>query len=97
MKDAQYQGKSIALEMGVKLGEVLYLKVYPIVSPTSVASCGSKVAVPVTAFFTTSETIPPYNPSDLPEIKVRSQIGITYAIEPLGARGRINIFPFPIP
>ena len=97
LKDAQYQGKSIALEMGVKLGEVLYLKVYPIVSPTSVASCGSKVAVPVTAFFTTSETIPPYNPSDLPEIKVRSQIGITYAIEPLGARGRINIFPFPIP
>lgn len=83
LRDAQYQGKSIALEMGVKLAEVLYVRVYPIVSPASVAACGSKVAVSVSAFFTDSEAIPPYNPADLPEVKVRSQISITYAIEPL--------------
>lgn len=81
LKDAQSQVTSIASEMGVQLGSLLLVTVYPIVSPPSVSACGSKVAVPVSPLFSTGEGAPPYNPSALPQVNVQSQINVTYEIK----------------
>ncbi|MBD3562729.1 SIMPL domain-containing protein, partial [Planktothrix sp. FACHB-1355] len=71
LKDAQSQVSSIALEMGVQVGELLLVTVYPIVSPASVSACGSKVAVPTSPFAGFSDSTPPYNPSAPTEVQVR--------------------------
>ncbi|MFB2917991.1 MULTISPECIES: SIMPL domain-containing protein [Aerosakkonema] len=81
LKDAQSQVSSIALEMGVQVGELLLVTVYPIVSPASVSACGSKIAVSTSPFAGFSDSTPPYNPSAPTEVQVRSQIGVTYAIK----------------
>ncbi|HEY9851594.1 MAG TPA: SIMPL domain-containing protein [Leptolyngbyaceae cyanobacterium] len=81
LKDAESQVTSIASEMGVQLGELLLVTVYPIVSPASVSACGSKVAVPVSPLFSSGEGAPPYNPSAIPQVKVQSQISVTYGIK----------------
>ncbi|MCL1467786.1 SIMPL domain-containing protein [Argonema galeatum] len=81
LKDAQNQVRGIASEMGVEVGELLLVTVYPIVSPASVSACGSKVAVPTSPFAALSENTPPYNPSAPTEVQVRSQVSVTYAIK----------------
>lgn len=81
IRDAQTQVQSVALEMGVQLGELLLVKVYPIVSPASVSACGTKQGIPLSPFSNLNQSIPPYDPSALPEVQVRSQISVTYAIK----------------
>ncbi|XWK88998.1 MAG: SIMPL domain-containing protein [Phormidium sp.] len=81
IRDAETQVRSVALEMGVQLGELLLVTVYPIVSPPSVSACGTKQAVPLSPFSNINQSIPPYDPSALPEVQVRSQISVTYAIK----------------
>ncbi|MGA9382070.1 MAG: hypothetical protein WBV73_25195 [Phormidium sp.] len=58
---------------------MLLLTVYPIVSPASVSACGTKIAVPLSPFFNINESTPPYNPSVLSEVQVRSQVSVTYS------------------
>lgn len=81
LKDAQNQVRGIASEMGVEVGELMLVTVYPIVSSASVSACGSKVAVPTSPFAALSENTPPYNPSAPTEVQVRSQVSVTYAIK----------------
>lgn len=81
IKDAETQVRSVALEMRVQLGELLLVTVYPIVSPASVSACGTKQAVPLSPFSNINQSIPPYDPSALPEVQVRSQVSVTYAIQ----------------
>ena len=81
IRDAETQVRSVALEMGVQLGELLFVTVYPIVSPASVSACGTKIAVPLSPFSNINQSIPPYDPSALPEVQIRSQISVTYSIK----------------
>ncbi|MFB2934892.1 SIMPL domain-containing protein [Aerosakkonemataceae cyanobacterium BLCC-F154] len=81
IRDAETQVRSVALEMSVQLGELLLVTVYPLVSPASVSACGTKVAVPLSPFSSISQSIPPYDPSALPEVQVRSQVSVTYSIK----------------
>jgi uncharacterized protein YggE len=81
IRDAQTQVQSVALEMGVQLGDLLLVKVYPIVSPASVSACGTKQGVPLSPFSNLNQSIPPYDPSALPVVQVRSQVSVTYSIK----------------
>lgn len=81
IRDAETQVRSVALEMRVQLGELLLVTVYPIVSPASVFACGTKQAVPLSPFSNINQSIPPYDPSALPEVQVRSQVSVTHAIK----------------
>ncbi|MFB2833162.1 SIMPL domain-containing protein [Floridanema evergladense] len=81
IRDAQTQVRSVALEMGVQLGELLLVTVYPIISPPSVSACGTKQGVPLSPFSSINQSIPPYDPSAHPEVQVRSQVSVTYAIK----------------
>ena len=81
ISDAQVEVTSVALELGVKVGEILFVTVYPSSGPPNVSACGSKAAVPTSPFSVTSESTPPYNPSVPPEVQVRSQVSVTYAIK----------------
>ena len=84
LRDAETQVKSVALEMGIQLGELLFVTVYPMFSPATVASCGTKIGVPVSVSLGLtgmSESTPPYNPSAPTEVQMRTQVGITYAIK----------------
>lgn len=81
IRDAETQVRSVALEMRLQLGELLLVTVYPIVSPASVSACGTKQAVPLSPFSNLNQSIPPYDPSALPEVQVRSQVSVTYAIK----------------
>lgn len=81
IRDAETQVRSVALEMGVQLGELLLVTVDPIVSPASVFGCGTKQAVPLSPFSNINQSIPPYDPSALPEVQVRSQVSVTYSIK----------------
>lgn len=81
IRDAETQVRSVAIEMGLQLGDLLLVTVYPIVSPASVSACGTKQAVPLSPFSNINQSIPPYDPSALPEVQIRSQISVTYAIK----------------
>ncbi len=80
ISDAQVEVTSVALQLGVKVGEMLFVTVYPSFGPSNISACGSKAAVPASPFSLTSDT-PPYNPSAPVEVQVRSQVSITYTIK----------------
>lgn len=86
LRDAQSQVRSLAREVGVGLGELMHVTVMPFIGAPSTTACGTKVGVPDTSPFALSieETAPPYNPSDKPEVQVRSQVSITHAIQETG-------------
>lgn len=81
IRDAETQVRSVALEMSVQLGELLLVTVYPLVSPASVSACGTKQGVPLSPFSNINQSTPPYDPSALPEVQLRSQVSVTYAIK----------------
>ena len=83
LADARRQITPLAQELRVQVGEILLVTVQPLQGSAASLSCGSKVGVGVSSsLLTTSEdtNLPPYNPGDLPEVRVRSQISVTYGI-----------------
>ncbi len=81
LRDALTQAKIIAFDLGVKVGDILFVTVYPSFGSPASSSCGSKVGVPVSSIFSVSESMPPYDPSANPEVKLRMQVSITYALQ----------------
>ena len=79
--DARNQINSFAQDLGVKLGDVLSVTVFPSTGSPSASGCGTKVGVPVSPFALSSETVPPYDPSVPPQVEVRSQVSVTYGIQ----------------
>lgn len=83
LRDAQSQLTTLAQDVGVTLGELLYVTVLPITGPANTSNCGTKVGVPLSPLsFSADETTPPYDPSDPPEVQIRSQVSVTHAIQP---------------
>jgi len=84
LADARRQITPLAQELRVQVGEILLVTVQPLQGSAASLSCGSKVGVGTSSsLLTTSEdtSLPPYNPGDLPEVRVRSQISVTYGIK----------------
>ncbi len=83
LRDALTQAQIIAFDLGVKVGDILFVTVFPSFGSPASSSCGSKVGVPVSpsSIFSVSETAPPYDPSANPEVQLRMQVSITYAIQ----------------
>jgi uncharacterized protein YggE len=81
LSDARNQINSFAQDLGVKIGDVFSVTVFPSSSSASASSCGTKVGVPVSPFALSSETVPPYDPSVPPQVEVRSQVSVTYSIK----------------
>lgn len=81
LNDARRQSIALAQELNVQLGDLLLAAASPLQgSPTSVG-CGSKIgASPSPLGLPTGEATPPYDPSEPVEVRVRSQIGLTYGI-----------------
>jgi uncharacterized protein YggE len=84
LNDAQTQIKILALDLNVTIGELLFVTAFPISGlPAAFSNCGSKVGVPSPNLIVPDEsTFPPYSPSDPIEVKVRSQVSLTYEIKP---------------
>lgn len=83
LRDAQSQLATLAQDVGVTLGELLSVTVLPISGPANTSNCGTKVGVPLSPLsFSADETTPPYDPSDPPEVQIRSQVSVTHAIQP---------------
>lgn len=81
LRDALSQANVIALDLGVKVGEILFVTMFPSFGSPASAGCGSKVGVPASPLFAFSESMPPYDPSANPEVQLRIQVSITYAIK----------------
>lgn len=81
LRDAQSQIRSTASDLNIKVGEILYMTVYPLVGTPTSATCGSKIGVPLSPLLTLSDSTPPYDPSIPPVVEVRSHVSITYAIK----------------
>jgi uncharacterized protein YggE len=81
LRDAQNQVGPIALDLGIKIGEILFVTVFPSFGSSASSVCGSKVGVPTSPLLALSDSTPPYDPSANPEVQVRIQISITYAIK----------------
>ncbi|NJP11358.1 MAG: SIMPL domain-containing protein [Leptolyngbyaceae cyanobacterium RU_5_1] len=82
LQDAQSQLTTLAQDLKIQPGELLSVTMMPFTASRTAISCGSKVAVPVSPLSLTSEeSTPPYNPSDKPEVQVRSQVSVTHAIK----------------
>lgn len=81
LRDALNQSKTLAQDVQVQLGELLSVTAYPIAGSPSLVGCGTKVGVQNSLLpLASEETAPPYDPADKPEVQVRSQVSITYAI-----------------
>ncbi|MBW4523051.1 MAG: SIMPL domain-containing protein [Scytolyngbya sp. HA4215-MV1] len=83
INDAQTQIKILAIDLNVSLGELLFATAFPLSgSPAAFSNCGSKVSTPAPNLIVPDEnTFPPYSPSDPIEVKVRSQMSLTYTIQ----------------
>ena len=82
LQDAQRQMTTLAQDVKVQLGELLSVTVLPLVGSAASVGCGTKVGVSTSPLsLSTDETTPPYNPSDRPEVQVRSQVSVTHAIK----------------
>jgi uncharacterized protein YggE len=89
LSDAQGQMRSLAADLNAQLGELLFVTVFPLSGlPAAFSNCGSKVGAPAdNPLFASPDTLPPYDPSDPTEVVVRSQVSVTYAIQPEAASG----------
>lgn len=82
LADARRQMTSLAQALRMQMGEILLVTVLPLQGAASSVGCGSKVGVSSSLLVTTDETtLPPYNAAALPEVKVRSQISVTYGMQ----------------
>lgn len=82
LSDAQNQANGLATDLGVQIGDLLFVTAFPISSPSrSFSNCGSKVSDSSVPFPGVDEAAPPYDPSAPVEAQVRSQVSITYKIQ----------------
>jgi uncharacterized protein YggE len=81
IRDALEQAKIIGVDLGLKLGDILFVSMFPSFGSAASSTCGSKVGVPVSPLLSLSDTMPPYDPSANPEVQLRIQVSITYAIQ----------------
>lgn len=82
LSDAQQRLQALATAVKVRLGEVLQVTEFPVAgSPSTFSQCGSKVGAPANPLNPPSTGAPPYDPAAPTEVRVLSQISLTYAIE----------------
>lgn len=82
LQDAQRQLKGLSQDVNVELGELLSVSVLPLVGSSNSLGCGTKVGVSTSPFSPAiDEATPPYNPSDPPQVQVKSQVSVTHAIQ----------------
>lgn len=82
LQDAQKQLITLAQDVRVELGELISVTVLPMTGASASIGCGTKVGVPTSPLsFAAEEATPPYNPSDKPEVQVKSQVSVTHAIK----------------
>ncbi|MBD2036899.1 SIMPL domain-containing protein [Leptolyngbya sp. FACHB-321] len=82
LADARRQMTPLAQALRMQVGEILLVTVLPLQGAASSIGCGSKVGVSSSFLATTDETaLPPYNAAAVPEVKVRSQISVTYGMQ----------------
>lgn len=89
--DAQRQVTALSQDLSVPLGELLSASTAPLNGAPSSTACGSRVGVPVsaaTAFMlpASEKSFPPYDPSELPEVQIRSQVSLTHKIKPIAPK-----------
>lgn len=82
LRDAQTQVTTLASDINAQLGPLFSVTVLPLTGSPTTSGCGSKVGVSVSALgVSLDESTPPYDPTDKPEVTVRSQVSVTYDIE----------------
>nr|WP_290228083.1 SIMPL domain-containing protein [Trichocoleus desertorum] len=82
LSDAQQRLQALATTVQVRLGSVLQITELPVAgSPSAFAQCGSKVGGPANLLAPARTGAPPYDPAAPTEVRVISQISVTYAIE----------------
>ncbi|MBD2094863.1 SIMPL domain-containing protein [Trichocoleus sp. FACHB-591] len=82
LSDAQERLRALATAVRVRLGAVLQITELPVLgSPSAFSKCGSKVGGPANPLSPPSTGAPPYDPAASTEVRVLSQISITYTIE----------------
>lgn len=82
LSDAQQRLQALATAVRVRLGDVLQVTEFPVAgSPSTFSQCGSKVGAPASLLSPPSTGAPPYDPAAPTEVRVLSQISVTYAIE----------------
>jgi uncharacterized protein YggE len=84
LSDAQVQMRSLMTDLNVEPGELLFVTVFPLSGlPAAFSNCGSKVGVPANnPLIPSDDSLPAYDPSDPTDVIVRSQVSVTYAIQP---------------
>jgi uncharacterized protein YggE len=82
LSDAQQRLQALAATVEVRLGNVLQITEFPVTgSPSAFSQCGSKAGAPASPLSPPSTGAPPYDPAAPTEVRVISQISVTYAIE----------------
>ncbi|HEY9805736.1 MAG TPA: SIMPL domain-containing protein [Candidatus Obscuribacterales bacterium] len=82
LSDAQERLQALATAVKVRVGAVLQVTEFPVTgSPSAFSRCGSKVGAPANPLSPPSTSAPPYDPAAPTEVRVLSQISVTYAIE----------------
>ena len=89
--DAQRQITALSQDLSVPLGDLLSASTSPLNGAPSSTACGSKVGVPVSAanafmLPASEKSLPPYDPSELPEVQIRSQVSLTHGIKPIAPK-----------
>ena len=83
LNDAQRRIRALAAIAQVNLGELLQITEFPTSgSPSAFSRCGSKAGAPLNPLASTSNSTPPYDPAAPTEVRVFSQVSLTYAIAP---------------
>ena len=87
LTDAQRQIATLAQDLSVPLGELLSASTSPLIGASRSSACGTRVGIPTSAanaFLPPSEeSLPPYDPADLPQVQIRSQVSLTHGIKPI--------------
>jgi uncharacterized protein YggE len=82
LSDAQERVRSLATAVRVRLGTVLQITEFPVAgSPSAFSRCGSKVGTPANPLSPPSTGVLPYDPAVPTEVRVITQISVTYTIE----------------
>ncbi len=83
--DAQRQVLALAQDLSVPLGNLLSASTVPLTGSPNSTACGSKVGVALSTpnpfmLPASEKSLPPYDPDELPEVKIRSQVTLTHRI-----------------
>jgi uncharacterized protein YggE len=83
--DAQRQVLGLAQDLSVPLGTLISASTAPLTGSPNSTACGSRVGVALSTpnpfmLPASEQSLPPYDPAELPEVKIRSQVTLTHRI-----------------